>query len=65
MHNIGMAWSRDVHRDFEQNIGVRLQFPLVYARVVTDPRDIGDKVLFDVGVSFPSKAYPWEKGSTK
>lgn len=61
MHNVGMAWSHDVKRDFEQNIGARIQFPLAYARVVTNPRKLGDKVLFDVGVSFPSRAYPWEK----
>lgn len=61
MHNIGMAWSHDTKRGFEQNVGVRLQFPFVYARVVTDPARVGDKVLFDAGVSLPAKAFPWEK----
>jgi hypothetical protein len=61
MHNIGMAWSHDIHRRFEQNVGARLQFPFAYVRVVTNPRNISDKVKLDVGVSMPGKTYPWEK----
>jgi len=61
MHNIGMAWSHDIERRFEQNVGARLQFPFVYARVVTNPRSFSDDVKFDVGVSLPGKAFPWEK----
>ncbi len=65
MHNAGMAWSHDVHRDFEQNIGARLQFPFAYARVITNPRDIADKVKLDFGVSMPSKGYPWERSTRR
>jgi len=61
MHNIGMAWSRLDDRSFEQNVGVRLQFPLVFARVVTDPRHFTDDVKFTVGISTPTRGYPWEK----
>ncbi|HEX6558293.1 MAG TPA: hypothetical protein VF021_02505, partial [Longimicrobiales bacterium] len=61
MHNIGMAWSHDVQHRFEQNVGARLQFPFAYARVVTNPRKVSDKVLLDLGVSLPPKTYPWEK----
>jgi hypothetical protein len=61
MHNVGMAWSHDSKRDFEQNVGARIQFPLAYVRAVTNPRRIGDKVLLDAGVSFPARAYPWER----
>lgn len=65
MHNIGMAWSRDINPGFEQNVGLRLQFPFVYARVVTDPARVSDKVLLDFGVSLPAKAYPWNKPPAK
>lgn len=59
MHNIGMAWSQDVDRDFEQNLGARIQFAVAHLRYVFDPRTSDAK--FSVGVSFPSKGYPWEK----
>ena len=60
LHAIGMAWTTGQDHRFEQNLGVRLQFPFVYARVVTNPRDIDD-TKYTVGVSFPKSAYPWEK----
>jgi hypothetical protein len=59
MHNIGMAWSNLVERDFEQNVGARIQFSVAHLRFVVDPRTGVSK--FSAGVSFPSKAYPWEK----
>lgn len=61
-HAIGMAWTEGVDRDFEQNIGVRLQFFVLSLRAVTDPEDpIGD-IEFDVGLSWPSSdAYPWRR----
>ncbi len=59
MHNIGMAWSRSDDRDFEQNIGVRVQFTIAYARVIMDPRS--GETKWSTGVSFPSRGYPWEK----
>ena len=62
MHNIGMAWSEDVERDFEQNIGARLQFTVAHVRYVMNPRNSDSK--FSVGLSFPSKGYPWEAAPT-
>jgi hypothetical protein len=59
MHNIGMAWSENVDRDFEQNVGARLQFAVAHVRYVINPRD--GEAKFSVGVSLPSKGYPWEK----
>jgi hypothetical protein len=59
MHNIGMAWSHEEKRGFEQNLGVRLQFALAYVRYVFDP-ETGDG-KFAANVSLPGKAYPWEK----
>jgi hypothetical protein len=62
MHNIGMAWSRATEdRDFEQNIGARIQFSVAHVRFVMDPRSGEQK--WSVGVSFPSKTYPWEKAT--
>jgi hypothetical protein len=59
MHNIGMAWTNTSDRDFEQVIGARIQFALAHIRYVMDPRTEESK--FSVGVSLPSKNYPWEK----
>jgi hypothetical protein len=59
MHNIGMAWSEGVDRDFEQNIGARIQFSVAHLRYVMNPRNSDSK--FSVGVSLPSRNYPWEK----
>jgi hypothetical protein len=59
MHNVGMAWSQFIDRDFEQNVGARIQFAVAHVRFVVDPRDGESK--FSAGVSLPSKAYPWEK----
>ena len=60
LHAIGMAWTRGTSRDFEQNLGVRIQFPMAHARLVVNPADIDDK-KFSLGVRFPPKAYPWQK----
>jgi hypothetical protein len=59
MHNIGMAWTDIDDRRFEQNIGARIQFTMAHLRYVVDPRSGDSK--FSVGVSFPSRSYPWEK----
>lgn len=61
MHNIGMAWSRDDNPGFEQNVGVRIQFPFVFVRVIANPKGIDQHVKFAGGVSLAGKAYPWEK----
>jgi hypothetical protein len=61
MHNVGMAWTHDDKRSFEQNVGVRLQVALAYARYVVDPRTGEGK--FSANVSLPSKGYPWEKAN--
>ena len=61
MHNIGMAWSEGVDRDFEQNIGARVQFMVGHIRYVMNP-DNGD-AKWSIGVSLPGKSYPWEKAA--
>lgn len=59
MHNVGMAWSRADDRDFEQNIGARIQFTVAHVRYVMDPRTSEGE--WSVGVSLPPRGYPWEK----
>jgi hypothetical protein len=59
MHNIGMAWSRDVDRELEQNIGARLQFAFAHIRYVINPANSEDK--WSISVGFPPRNYPWEK----
>ncbi|MGQ0562551.1 MAG: hypothetical protein ACT443_11835 [Gemmatimonadota bacterium] len=61
MHNIGMAWTHDERRAFEQNVGLRLQFALAYVRYIVNPENGDSK--FSANVSFPSKAYPWERSN--
>lgn len=60
LHNIGMAWTHNESRDFEQNVGLRLQFPFVFARAIVNPADLDDR-KFSVGVTIPRRAYPWER----
>lgn len=59
MHNIGMAWTQDDDRDFEQNIGARLEFTVLFARYVVNPRNGDSK--WSAGLTFPSRGYSWEK----
>lgn len=61
MHNIGMAWTHQEKRDFEQNVGARLQFAMAYVRYLIDPRSGDSK--FSANVALPGKAYPWEKST--
>jgi hypothetical protein len=58
----GMAWSNRTDPTFEQNVGVRLQFPFVYVRAIINPADTND-YKFSFGVSTPRKLYPWERRS--
>jgi hypothetical protein len=60
MHVAGMAWSGDETRDLEQNVGVRLQLPVLYLGVVANPADGLDRARFDFSLSIPQRAYPWE-----
>jgi hypothetical protein len=59
IHHVGMAWSRGQDRDFEQNAGVKLRFPLVWARVVTNPSAARDDLEFSFGFNLP-RTFPWE-----
>lgn len=62
LHMAGMAWSDGDDRSFEQNVGVRLRFNILYLRAVTNPSRFSDDAEFTVGVSFPRRAYPWQAG---
>ena len=62
LHAAAMGWSQNIDRGLEQNVGLRLAFSFVYARLVTDPSDFGGEAKFSVGVTIPKKAYPWESG---
>ena len=61
MHNAGMAWTHTEKRNFEQNVGIRLQFALAYVRYIIDPATGDGK--FAANVTLPSKGYPWEKST--
>lgn len=61
VHRVGMAWTRDVERDLEQNVGVRLDIGFVYVRLLVDP-DVPGEPDFSVGVAWPfGERYPWAK----
>jgi hypothetical protein len=63
LHLVGMAWTAEERRDLEQNVGLRLRFPLVNARVITNPRAWVDDLKFSVGVNLPRRSWPWERGA--
>lgn len=60
LHYAAMAWSQNEHRSWENNVGLRLGYKILYLRVLTDPKNFGDVVKTSVGVTFPRKSYPWE-----
>jgi hemolysin activation/secretion protein len=62
LYQVGMAWTFEQERAFEQNVGLKIQFPLLYARVITNPADTHDTKV-GIGVTFPRRAYPWERRS--
>lgn len=62
LHLAGMAWSADEQRDLEQNVGIRLNFNVLYLRAVTHPSRFSDDAEFAFGISFPPRAYPWQAG---
>jgi hypothetical protein len=61
LHMAGMAWTADETRAFEQNVGVRLRFNILYLRLVTDPDRFQDAARFSVGVQFPRRPWPWQE----
>jgi len=61
LHVAGMAWTEAVSRDLEQNVGVRIRFPFVTARLATDPTEPVDAARFDLGLTLPHAGRrPWE-----
>lgn len=60
LHMAGMAWTAAQSRSFEQNVGARLRFNILYLRIVTDPERFEDAAKFSVGVQFPRRPYPWQ-----
>jgi hypothetical protein len=59
MHNIGMAWTNEIDRGLEQNIGARIDFGFARIRYVMNPDNSDSK--FSVGLTLPGRTYPWEK----
>jgi hypothetical protein len=62
LHMAGMAWPGGDTPGFEQNIGLRLRFNMLFVRAITHPSRFADDAEFAVGVSFPRRAYPWQAG---
>jgi hypothetical protein len=62
LHAAGMAWSTGETPAFEQNVGARLSFNVLYVRAVTDPSRFEDDIEVTVGVTFPRRALPWQIG---
>jgi hypothetical protein len=59
IHSIGMAWSDGISPGFEQNLGLRLRYNVVFVRVVTNPDNFRDDATFAAGVMLPVRARPW------
>jgi hypothetical protein len=61
LHLAGMAWTAATHRKFEQNLGLRLRFPLVSISVVTNPAAPIDDAQIAAGANLPRRSWPWER----
>lgn len=60
IHAAGMAWLAGEDRAFQQEVGARLQFFVIYLRYMLDPADVSNNKL-DLGLSMPfGTPYPWE-----
>ena len=51
VHVFGGAWSLGGDDSLDQNLGLRLRFSLGWVRVMTDPTDFGEDVVFDFGIN--------------
>lgn len=60
VHAAGMAWTADESPPLEQNLGLRLRFPLVNFRVAMDPARPIRYTAFSVGLNLPRRSFPWE-----
>lgn len=60
IHSIGMAWTENVSPGFEQNIGIRLRYNVVFLRVVTNPDNFRDDAEFAAGFMLPLRSRPWQ-----
>jgi hypothetical protein len=61
LHLAGMAWTADDPRELEQNVGMRIRFPLVNFRAVTNPAAWREELEFSVGANLPRRAWRWER----
>ncbi len=60
LHGSGMAWIEGEDPAFQQEVGARLQFFVLYFRYVLDPADPSNNDL-DIGLSWPfGGGHPWE-----
>lgn len=62
VHAVGMAWTADDPRDFEQNVGVGLRFPGFSVRAITNPEAglRGARLSFLLESPVEARA-PWEQ----
>lgn len=60
LYAAGMAWPQGGDSKLEQNIGIGVRFPLVFARLITNPRNARDDLQFDVGLTTP-RLFPWAR----
>lgn len=61
LHLVGMAWTADEAPGLEQNVGLRLRFPMFNVRVVTNPAAWRDDIGFSASLNLPRRSWPWER----
>jgi hypothetical protein len=60
LHATGMAWTADEEPPLEQNVGVRVRFPLFNVRAMLDPTRSLRSTRFSIGANLPRRPFPWE-----
>lgn len=59
-HGIGNAWTEGMDSDLIQSLEARIQFPLLYFYLTTDPVHASDRFRASIGLSLPfGNRYPW------
>jgi hypothetical protein len=60
IHSIGMAWTADISPGFEQNVGLRLRYNIVFFRAVANPDNFEDDIEVAAGFMLPLRTRPWQ-----
>ena len=60
LHSVGMAWTADTSPGFEQNVGLRVRYNILFFRAVANPDNFADDIEVAAGLMLPLRTRPWQ-----